>query len=93
MNGMCGFVFQLASDRKSIRLRDTVRATELMFSIKADGTLGKQCEVAQGSVEFRSGAPIVMDDHPAFNDLIAMARKVATAIIGATAAGNGTKPG
>jgi hypothetical protein len=81
MDGMCGFVFQLASDRKSIRLRDSVCATELMFAIKADGTLGTQCEVAQGSVEFRSGAPIVMDDHPAVNDLIARARKTAEIVL------------
>jgi hypothetical protein len=78
MDDMRDFVLEdLASDRKLIRLRATVSAAEFTFPIKADGTLGEQCEVALGLMELRSGAPIDIDDHPAVNALIAKARKAA----------------
>jgi hypothetical protein len=67
----------ITPDRTVIRLRATVSAAELTFPIKVDGTLGHQCEVALGLMEFRSGAPIDIDDHPAVEALVAKARKAA----------------
>jgi hypothetical protein len=56
----------------------------LTFPIKADGALGEQCEVALGSTEFRSGAPIDMDDHSAVDALIVKARKAAEILLAHT---------